>query len=124
MDINIEYILKKFKLNSENKTDKQSHFLDVNMTITDHNTIVTNVYDERDDFNCNMKNFPNLSGNIHYRRTHGMIISQLIRYCRICMNADDFIERSNVMIRELCNEFCNKTLLQRNSVSSQISSIT
>ena len=100
-------------LNSENNSDKQCHFLDINITITDKNTIITNVYDKRDDFNFNINNFPNLSGNVHYKRTHGMIISQLIRYGRICMNVDDFMERSRVMINKLCNQFFNKKKLKK-----------
>ena len=51
-------------LDSDNKTDKQCHCLDINMTITDKNTIITNVYDERSDFNSNINNFT-VSGNIH-----------------------------------------------------------
>ena len=42
-----------------------------------------------------------------------MIISQLIRYGRICMNVDDFMERSRVMINKLCNQFFNKKKLKK-----------
>ena len=105
--------LKEMILNSVNKTDKQCHFLDINMSITDKNTIITHVYDKRDDFNFSIHNFTNLSGNIHYRGTHRMIISQLIRYCRICMDDDGFIERSNVILRKLCNQFFNENALKK-----------
>ena len=76
--------------------------------------IVTSIYDKKDDFNFKVNSFPNLSGNIHSLRTHGVIISQLIRYSKVCLNVDDFIYRSRIMITKLLNQFfCSKELKRK-----------
>ena len=76
-----------------------------------------NIYDKRDDFNFTMNHFPNLSGNIHAKRTHGIVISQLIRFCKACIRVDDFIFRCKCMMTKLLNQFFYETLL-KNKVSS------
>jgi len=92
-------------LNKENKTDHNATFLDINININDNNKITTSIYDKRDDFNFTINSFPNLSGNIHANRTHGIVISQLLRYCKICNDANDFIARSKIMMNKLTNQY-------------------
>ena len=72
---------------------------------TENRPIFTSIYDKKDDFKFNINSFPNLSGNIHSLRTHGVIISQLIRYSKVCLNVEDFIYRSKIMITKLLNQF-------------------
>ena len=103
---------KELILNKENKTDKHCTFLDLNLTVKHNNTIHTNIYDKRDDFNFTINNFPNLSGNIHAKRTHGIVISQLIRFCNACVHIDDFIYRCKTMMTKLINQFFSKHLLK------------
>ena len=67
---------KELILNKENSNDQQCNFLDIKMNIK-NSLIVTSIYDKKDDFNFKVNSFPNLSGNIHSLRTHGVIISQL-----------------------------------------------
>ena len=88
-------------LNKENTTDDHVTFLDIDIHINNGNhTIHTCIYDKRDDSNFKINNFPNLSGNIHVKRTHGIVISQLIRFCKACIQFDDFTLRcKNMMIK-------------------------
>ena len=104
---------KELILNKENSNDQQCNFLDIKMNIK-NSLIVTSIYDKKDDFNFKVNSFPNLSGNIHSLRTHGVIISQLIRYSKVCLNVDDFIYRSRIMITKLLNQFfCLKELKRK-----------
>ena len=51
---------KEMVLNKENKSDKHTSFLDINIKIIDANhTIHTSIYDKRDDFNFEINNCPN-----------------------------------------------------------------
>ena len=105
---------KELILNKENTTDDHCTFLDLDMTINKKsNTIQTCIYDKRDDFNFTINNFPNLSGNIHAPRSHGIVISQLIRFCKACTKVDDFIERSKTMMTKLLNQHFLKFLLKK-----------
>lgn len=104
---------KELILNNENEHEKHCTFLDINITVNRNKTITTNVYDKRDDFNFTINNFPNVSGNIHAARSHGIIISQLIRYSKICMNLDDFIERTNTMTTKLQSQYFNTKMLKK-----------
>ena len=99
-------------MNKENDSDNETSFLDIHMLIND-NVLLSKLYDKRDDFNFKVHNFPNLSANIHYKRTHDVLISQLIRFSKVCMDKDDFIHRSKMMIYTLCNQFFNKSILKR-----------
>jgi hypothetical protein len=100
-------------LNKENKKDNNATFLDINIKINDNNKITTSIYDKRDDFNFTINNYPNLSGNIHAKRTHGMVISQLLRYGKICNNVNDFIHRSKMMMDKLIKQYFVQKILRK-----------
>lgn len=103
---------KELVLNKENKDDTHATFLDIDMKIA-NNKIITSIYDKRDAFNFKINSFPNLSGNIHYKRTHGIIISQLLRYAKVCSKVEDFITRTKVMVNTLLNQYFNISLLKQ-----------
>ena len=66
-------------VNKENDVSYMTHFLDVRFVINDGKLIVS-TYDKRDAFPFAVRNFPDLSGNVHVRRSHGVIVGQLLRY--------------------------------------------
>ena len=76
------------------------------------NTIHTDIYDKRDGFKFKVNNFPNLSGNIHAKRTHGIVISQLIRCSKACINFDDFVIRCTSMMDKLIQQFFDPIILK------------
>ena len=102
---------KELILNKENKNDKHCNFLDISMNIINTH-IVTSIYDKKDAFNFKVNSFPNLSGNVHYAHSHGIIISQLLRYCKACLQVEDFIFRSRIMVTKLKNQYFNIKLLK------------
>ena len=46
-------------------------------------------------------NYPDLSGNIPHGAAYGVDTSQVIRYARVCNDADDFKERVKVLTNKL-----------------------
>ena len=48
-------------------------------------------YDQRNDFNFPIVNYPNLSGNIPTKAAYGVFISQLVRYSTINLKIKDVI---------------------------------
>lgn len=107
---------KELVLNKENKLDSECHFLDINIKIIERNSknsIITNLYDKRDDFSFTVNNFPILSGNIHFKNTHGIVISQLLRYSKVCLLVEDFIIKSNLLINKLLQQFFDEDLLRK-----------
>ena len=102
-------------LNKENKSEHSCTFLDMKIDIDIHsnkNVIRTDLYDKRDDFNFEINNFAILSGNIHFRNTHNIIISQLLRYCKVC-NKDSFINKANNLIIKHKNQFFDERIIKQ-----------
>ena len=62
------------QLNKANASDIEAAFLDLKLSI--HNDIVsTKIYDERDDFNFDIVNFPFLDVDVTQRPSYGVYIS-------------------------------------------------
>ena len=91
------------QLNKANASDTESAFLDLNLSI--HNDIVsTKVYDKRDNFNFNIVNFPFLDGDVPRRASHGVYISQFIRFARVSTHATDFNNRNKFLTAKLLKQ--------------------
>ena len=88
------------ELNKANAVDTNAPFLDLNIFIID-GKILTCVYDKRDDFNFQIVNYPNLSGNIPSSPSYGVYISQLVRFSRCCSNVEDFHKRNLLITKKL-----------------------
>ena len=61
------------------------------ISIDNKGRLRTNLYGKRDDFNFPIVNFPFICSNIPAAPTHGVYISQLIRYSRACGSYQDFL---------------------------------
>ena len=73
------------------------------MSIT--NSIVSSkIYDQRDDFNFEIVNFPFLDGDVPRSPSCGLYISQLIRFARVCSNVDDFNNRNLILTAKLLKQ--------------------
>ncbi len=90
-------------LNQTNKNDKSCNFLDISMEIK-HRKINTVLYDKRDDYKFNIVSFPQMSSNIHFKRTHGVFVSQLIRYSKVNMNTADFLNITKRLTHKLIRQ--------------------
>ena len=79
----------KLQLNRANSSDTEAPFLELNLCIST-GTISTKLYDKRDDFDFDIVNFPFLDGDVPWRTSYGVNISQLIRLARDSLNLSDF----------------------------------
>ena len=70
--------------------------MDLNLSITNGLISLKN-YDQRDDFNFEIVNFPFLDGDVPRSPSYGVYISQLIRFARVCYNVDDFNNRNLIL---------------------------
>ena len=66
------------QLNKANTSDTEATFLDLHLSIS-NDIISTKIYDERDDFDFEIVNFPFLDGDVPRSTSYGVYISQLIR---------------------------------------------
>ena len=114
---------KELILNRENDSDQHCTFLDLNITLNKDKTITTSIYDKRDDFNFDINSLPNLSGNIHTARSHGIVVSQLLRFCNVCNNVTNFLSRTTQLVQKLTGQFFVPKLL-RQKVSTSTTSTT
>ena len=62
-----------------NKSDYLEDYLDLTFIIDSGGTLLTRLYDKRDDFDFHIVNFPFLSSNIPSGPSYGVYILQLIR---------------------------------------------
>ena len=67
-------------------------------------SLITKIYDKRDDFDFPIVNFPFLDGDIPLAPSYGIYISQLVRFCRICTKVSDFNERNLHLTEKLLKQ--------------------
>ena len=79
--------------NETTDTASSASFLDIYLEFDDSGQISTKIYDERNDFNFKIINFPNMCSNIPASPAYDVYISQLIRYTRSSSNYSDFMKR-------------------------------
>ncbi len=99
-------------LNKTNENDQKCTFLDIDMNI-EQGQINTKLYNKRDDFNFKIISFPEMSSNIHFRRTHGVFLSQLIRYSKVFKESILFNNRTKNLANKLIRQGFSKTILRR-----------
>ena len=69
-------------------------------------------YDKRRDFGFEICNYPNLSGNIPWRGAYGVFMSQLVRFCDINQNKNDFVKDIQTMTLKFINQGFDKKMLK------------
>ena len=91
------------QLNKANASDNEAAFLDLNLSI--HNdTVSTKIYDKRDDFDFDIVNFPFVDGDVPWRSSYGVYISQRIRFTRASSHVDDFNNRNRFLTAKLLKQ--------------------
>ena len=66
--------------------------------------VSSKIYDNRDDFDFDIINFPFLDGDVPRRPSYGVYISQLIRFARVCSHVDDFNTRNKCLTAKLLKQ--------------------
>ena len=89
------------QLKRANSSDTEAPFLDLNLCIS-NGTVSTKIYDKRDDFD--RVNFPFLDGDVPWRTSYGVYISQLIRFARASSNLNDFNYRNKALTAKLLRQ--------------------
>ena len=69
-------------------------------------------YDKRNDFNFNVVNFPNLTGNVPTVQSYGVYTSQLVRFCDINISHKGFRKDVAILNDSLLNQGFKKKMLQ------------
>ena len=72
------------------------YLLDLHLSIS-NDIVSTNIYDKRDDFDYEIVNFPILNGDVPRSTSHGVYISQLIRFARASSYITDFNTRNKLL---------------------------
>ena len=103
---------KELVLNEENTNDKMGTFLDLSITV-DANKFVTKTYDKRDDYNFEIVNYPDLSGNIPRDSAYGIFTSQILRNARVCSKTADFLDRIKLLTGKLISKGYEKIRLKK-----------
>ena len=84
------------RLNKSNISDTETPFLDLHLTIF-NGFVSSKIYDQHDDFDFDMVNFPFLDGDVLRRPPYGMYISQLIRFAKACSHVEYFNGRNKCL---------------------------
>ena len=84
-------------------SDTEASLLHLHLSISD-GFVRTKLYDQLDDFDCDIVNFPFLDGDVPRSTSYGVYISQLIRFPRVPSNVDDFNARNKVLTAELLRQ--------------------
>ena len=75
----------------------------MNLSIT-NGIVSSKIYDERDDFNFEIVNFPFLDGDVPCSPPYGVYISQIIRFARVCSYVDDINNRNLFLTAKLLKQ--------------------
>ena len=100
-----EMIIKNTNISSNHVT-----FLDLDIKVVG-NKFLFKSYDKRNDFNFQMINYPNLSGNIPTKAAYGVFISQLVHYSTINLKIKDFIHDIKVLVSKLLKQAYKRNIL-------------
>jgi hypothetical protein len=77
--------------------------LDLHITIK-NNSIHTNIYDKRDDFDFGIVNYPHLDGDVPHATSYGVYVSQLMGFARSYSNVKDFNGRNIFITSKLLKQ--------------------
>ena len=83
--------------------DTKAPFLDLHLSISD-DIVFTKINDKRDNFDCEIGNFPSLDGDDPRSTSYGVYISQLIRFTRASSYVADFNTCNNLLTQKLLKQ--------------------
>ena len=87
-------------INKANTSDTEAAFLDLHLSIS-KNYVSTKIYDKRIIFDFEIVNIPFLDGDVACSTSHGVNISQLIRFARVSSHVAEFNTRNKLLTQKL-----------------------
>ena len=90
-------------MKNTNISVNKSTFLDLTISIY-RNKFLHYSWDKRKEFNFQVVNYPNLSGNIPTAQSYGVYTSELIRFCDININFDYFVKDVKMLTAKFLNQ--------------------
>ncbi len=100
------------KVNQENTDSSEATFLDMSIKVH-KGKFVTSLYDKRDAFGFDIVKFPHLTGNVPFSSSHGVIVSQLLRFAKCCDHRSHFVFRCRDLVDRLRSQHFSPFLLRR-----------
>jgi len=97
-------------LKKETKRDSKGSFLDLDLTLN-NGCCQLSTYDKRDAFPFDVRSFPDLTGNLPFKESHGVLIGQLVRFGKSCDFANHFFSRVKSLTKRLLRQSFNEKLL-------------
>ena len=91
------------KLNKANTSDTEAPFLALYLSIS-NGFVSSKIYDDGDDFDFDIVNFPFLDSDVPRRPSYGVYIFQLIRFARVCSLVEDFNARNKSLTAKLLKQ--------------------
>ena len=92
--------LVELQINKANTSDIKVSFLDLHLSILD-GFVSSKIYDKRDDFDFDIVNLPFSECDVPRTTSHGVYISQLIRFACVSSHLADFNARNNSLTATL-----------------------
>jgi hypothetical protein len=99
------------ELSKENKDDANTHFLDLSITINDGKQCIS-IYDKRDAFPFDVVSFPDVTGNVSYRRSHSIVLGRLRHVAKGCHQLKHFKARMQALTSRLLKQGFSKAILR------------
>ena len=91
------------QLNEANTYDTETAFKDLHLFIS-NDIVSTKIYDNRDDFDFKIINFPFLDGDVPRSTSYGVYISQLILFASASSYVADFNTRNKLLTKKLLKQ--------------------
>lgn len=92
------------QLNNTNISNKESNYLDMNISIDSSNKFEYKLYDKRQDFSFKVVSLPNLASNIPVSAAYSVFYSQIIRIFYANNNIEHFYTSVVALIKKLCSQ--------------------
>ena len=87
------------------------NFLDSTISVYQGNFIFR-LFDKRNEFNFNVINYPYACGDVPKAPTHGIFVSQLIRFCNMNSSLKNYFDNCKKLYAKLVNQSFEKCRLQ------------
>ena len=75
--------------------------------------IVMRLYDKKNAFKFDVVSYPDVDGMVHYKRSHGVIIGEILRFAKICSEKEPFTLRAKALTTKLILILIIRTQLKR-----------